>query len=200
MNKLPRRQAFALVLVMITIVLAATMAVFFLGSTGRERRGVDLYARGAQVRHLAAMTVNQVLGQINAATKEGTATAPVSWASQPGMVRTYGSDGNPRSVYKLYSWDNLYEGGSGFNALATSEVPPAGWKSSPAVFTDLNQPINGVYPILDPSAVGKVDGFSIDSTNGAVSGSGSDAPMPVKWLYVLEDGKGGRLLKLTPAR
>ncbi|CAN5758141.1 hypothetical protein BH09VER1_BH09VER1_12880 [soil metagenome] len=189
MKNLPRRQAFALVLVMITIVLAATMAVFFLGSAGRERRGVDLYARAGQVRHLAGMTVNRVIGQISAATKEGTASVPVSWASQPGMVRTYGQDGNPKSVYKLYSWDNLYEAGADFVATSASELPPSGWKASPAAFTDLNQAVNGIYPIVDPSAVGKVDGFTIDSSNVAVAGSGAAAPMPVKWLYVLEDGQ-----------
>ncbi len=57
------------------------------------------------------------------------------------------------------------------------------------MFTDLNQAINGVYPIVDPGALNVVEGFSIDSSNAAVAGSGSQAPMPVKWLYVLEDGK-----------
>jgi len=187
---LPPRRAFALVLVLIVIVLATTMAVFFLSSMGQERRGVDLYARGVQVRHFSGMTINRVIGQINAATKEGTATAPISWASQPGMVRTYQAGGNPSNVYKLYSWntDPVTAGGS-FNALSASELPPSGWAASPAIFTDLNQPINGVYPIVDPDAEGEVEGFSIDAGASAVSGSGSDAPMPVKWLYVLEDGQ-----------
>jgi FlaG/FlaF family flagellin (archaellin) len=122
MKRLPHRKAFALVLVMITIVLAATMAVFFLGSAGRERRGVDLYARGSQVRHLAGMTVGKVMGQINVATKEGTASTPVSWASQPGMVRTYAANGNPSNVYKLYSWDNPVEVGTGFVPTAATQV------------------------------------------------------------------------------
>ncbi|MFZ4681142.1 MAG: Verru_Chthon cassette protein A [Terrimicrobiaceae bacterium] len=189
MKYLPRRNAFALVLVMITIVLAATMAVFFLGTAGRERRGVDLYARGSQVRHLAGMTVSRVMGQINAATKEGTAATPVSWASQPGMVRTYAANGNPSNVYKLYSWDNPVEAGTGFVPTASTQVPPSGWKANVALFTDLNQPINDVYPIVDPGAVGVVQGFSIDANNAAVSGTGLAAPMPVKWLYVLEDGQ-----------
>jgi len=186
----PPRRAFALVLVLIVIVLATTMAVFFLSSAGQERRGVDLYARGGQVRHYANMAVNRVMGQINAATKEGTAATPISWASQPGMVRTYQAGGNPSNVYKLYSWntDPVTAGGS-FSALSASELPPSGWAASPAIFTDLNQPINGVYPIVDPDAEGEVEGFSIDAGASAVSGSGSDAPMPVKWLYVLEDGQ-----------
>lgn len=190
MKHLPRQRAFALVLVLIVIVLAATMAVFFLSSAGQERRGVDLYGRGSQARHLAGMAVSRVMGQIGAATKEGTASDPVAWASQPGMIRTYGKDGNPKSVYKLYSWDSdLLKAGMGYNPFAGSEVPAAGWKNQPQVFTDLNQPINGVYPIVDPGALNLVEGFTIDSSNAAVAGSGSDAPMPVKWLYVLEDGQ-----------
>lgn len=184
-----RSRGFALVLVLITIVLVAAMAVLFLTSAGNERRGVDLYARGSQARNLAAMTVNRVMGQINAATKEGTATAPVSWASQPGMIRTYGANGAPKSVYKLYSWDNLFQAGSAFTPSAATEIPPAGWKASTALFTDLNQPMGDVYPIVDPRAAGVVEGFSIDATNGVVAGSDSAAPMPVKWLYVLEDGQ-----------
>ena len=184
-----RNKAFALVLVLIVIVLTTTMAVLFLSSAGRERRGVDLYARSSQVRHLAGMSVTKVMGQINLATKEGTAASPVSWASQPGMVRTFQSGTTPKNVYKLYSWDNLIEPGIGFDPSSATEVPPAGWKANVGVFTDLNQPINDVYPIVDPRAEGTVPGFSINATNSAVSGSGSAAPMPVKWLYVLEDGQ-----------
>jgi hypothetical protein len=190
MNSPLRNRAFALVLVLIVIVLAATMAVFFLASAGQERRGVDLYSRGSQVRHLAGMTVNRVMGQISAATKEGTAQSPVAWASQPGMVRTYGNDGNPRNIYKLYSWDSaLSAAGASYVPTASTEVPPGTWKNFPQAYADLNQPINGVYPILDPAAETLVEGFSIDETNIAVQGSGLEAPMPVKWLYVLEDGQ-----------
>ncbi|XHR30505.1 MAG: Verru_Chthon cassette protein A [Chthoniobacteraceae bacterium] len=182
-------KAFALVLVMITIALASTIAVFFLNSTGRERRGVAMYARGGKASYLASMAVNRVIAQINLATKEGTASEPASWAAQPGMIRTYNANGNPSKIYKLYSWDNLMENGAGFNPTASSEVPAAGWKNSPAVFTDLNQPIAGSYPILNPNVIGKVDGFSVDSNNSAVAGSGLEVPMPTKWLYVLEDGQ-----------
>ncbi|OJV03046.1 MAG: hypothetical protein BGO12_03475 [Verrucomicrobia bacterium 61-8] len=190
MKHLPRQRAFALVLVLIVIVLAATMAVFFLASAGQERRGVDLYGRGSQARHLSGMAVSRVMGQIGAATKEGSASNPVAWASQPGMIRTYGNDGKPKSIYKLYSWDSeLLKAGAGYNPFAGSEVPPAGWKNQPQMYTDLNQAINGVYPIVDPGALNVVEGFSIDSSNAAVAGSGSQAPMPVKWLYVLEDGQ-----------
>lgn len=187
-NSFRKQQAFALVLVMIILVLVATMAVLFLTAAGQERRGVDIYARGSQVRGLATMAVSRVMGQINAASKEGTATAPVSWASQPGMIRTYGTDGAARSVYKLYSWDDAISAASGFDLSSAAQVPPSDWKTKAALFTDLNQPLNGVYPIVDPRAEGVVSGFSIDKTAPALAAD-AGAPMPVKWLYILEDGQ-----------
>lgn len=189
MNALKNKRGFALVLVLIVIMLAATMAVFFLAAAGRERRGVDIYSKGSQVRHLAGMSVNRVMGQIGAATKEGTAATPVSWASQPGMIRTFDSSGSPKNFYKLYSWDQMVEAGGSFSGTSATQIPPSDWKSQPAVYTDLNQQINDVYPIVDPRAQGLVQGFSIDSGNAIISASGVAAPMPVKWLYVLEDGQ-----------
>ncbi|MDX2081880.1 MAG: Verru_Chthon cassette protein A [Terrimicrobiaceae bacterium] len=195
MTKIPpttlrtRPRAFALVLVLIVLVLVTSMAVLFLASAGRERRGVELYARDGEVRHLASLAVNRVIGQISTATREGTASDPVAWASQPGMVRTYDASGAAANVYKLYSWDNFVEPAAGFNPADSAQMPPAGWPSRPAEFVDLNQPINGIHPIVDPAAIGEVEGFSIDDSAAAVSGSGSEAPMPVRWLYVLQDGR-----------
>lgn len=180
-------RGFALVLVLITVLVAATMAVFFLAAAGTERRGVDLYARGSQVRQLADIPANRVMGLVNAATKEGTATAPVSWASQPGMVRTFGADGALNNAYKLYSWDNPVE--AGFDPTDASQVPPGTWRDDSAIYTDLNAPVSDVYPIVDPRAEGLVEGFSINATATPGATAGQTAPMPVKWLYVLEDGQ-----------
>jgi len=191
----PDPRAFALVLVLIVLLLTTTMVVLFLAATGQERRSVDSYSRGNQVRHLARLAVHRVMGQVNAATKEGTATTPVSWASQPGMIRTYGGNGSLRDIYKLYSWDSeAVAADDHYDPFAATEVPPTGWENLPAQFTDLNQPVSGVYPIVDPDASGanattSVEGFSIDPNAPAVQGSQSKAPMPVKWLYVLEDGQ-----------
>jgi hypothetical protein len=190
-NKLfANRRAFALVLVLIAIVLSTTMAVFFLSSVGRERLGVSLYSTGGEVRHLAGMTVSRVIGQITAATKEGTATAPVSWASQPGMIRTYDNTGAPKTVYKLYSWDNSTQAGGTFNPSASNQVPASTWRNDTAHYVDINQKVSDVYPIVDPRAEGLVEGFSVNEGNPIVGGPNlENAPMPVKWLYVLEDGQ-----------
>jgi len=184
------QRGFAVVLVLIAIGLAGAMAVLFLSSVASERRGVSLYSRQGQARHLADTAVNLVLAQINHATKEGIGSGQwVSWASQPGMIRTYNASGALSNAYKLYSWDNLVESGGAFNPLSAAEVPSGDWASRPAVYTDLNQPINNVYPIVDPAAMGKVEGFRIDTSNPvATAATTGSAPMPVQWLYILQDG------------
>ncbi len=183
------RQGFALLLVLIVVSFTAAIALLFLLSAQQERTGTDSYAQGSRVRQLAATSVNLVMGQISTATKQGTSAAPVSWASQPGMIRTYDQTGSLKNAFKLYSWNNLVAD-STFNPNdAANELPPKTWSTLPALYTDLNQPVNGVYPIVDPAAATQVEDFSIDSTNVAVTGSPANtAPMPVQWLYVLQDG------------
>ena len=209
------RGGFALVIVLIALALITALTVFFMSNVGRERRGVDQYSRGSEARHFADTAVNLVMGQINAATKEGVAApgatpVPVSWASQPGMIRTYKTDGTLSNAYKLYSWDNLVETGSGFNPNnATSELPSSTWFTLPSQYTDLNAPVNGVYPIADPTIANDGSGsrlapdtvnpeppwdfpaeFSVlkDPTKGYYAQATNALPMPVKWLYVLQDG------------
>ncbi len=106
------RRGFALLLVLIIVSFAAAIAVLFLLSARQERVGTDSYAQGSRVRQMADTAVNIVMGQINAATREGTAANPISWASQPGMIRTYNNTGNLSNAYKLYSWTPMMEGAS----------------------------------------------------------------------------------------
>lgn len=76
------------------------------------------------------------------------------------------------------------------------------WWNSPALFVDLNAPVadsdtgRAVYPILDNAVLDRYteadNGFKV--TNAPVStGSAGELPqaipMPVRWLYVLEDGR-----------
>jgi hypothetical protein len=73
-----------------------------------------------------------------------------------------------------------------FDETANGESPPDNWTSTPNLFTDLNEPVNGTYPIIDPSAQGSVEGFSFTAQGDTASTN--TLPMPVKWLYVLKDG------------
>jgi hypothetical protein len=120
------------------------------------------------------------------------------------------------------------------------DIPTASWISAPGMWVDLNAPTNSDpnpnaaglgspafthFPILDPrdpalapvnAVTAKLDGFSItgaptDSTSKIDSNGGPNlAPMPVKWLYVLQDGtvtaptsgpdaSGNYLFTITPS-
>jgi hypothetical protein len=70
-----------------------------------------------------------------------------------------------------------------------------------------------VFPIVNPLAEGIVDGFSIDTATRpgfdakqSPSTANHPAPMPVKWLYLLQDGTlapasvDGDTLKVTGAK
>ena len=208
------RRGFALLLTLIIVSFAAAIAVLFLLSARQERTGTDSYAQGSRVRQLADTAVNIAMGQINAATREGSATTPISWASQPGMIRTYNTAGNLSYAYKLYSWNPMLEPGTSFSPTVASELPPNNWATQTAQYVDLNSPVNSIYPIMDPAIAdnaasttafsslsspnntakinwdfpGEV-GYLTDPTLGYYPTSAAlPLPMPVQWLYILQDG------------
>jgi len=193
------------VIVLAFLVLITVMAVAFFTSTSGEATASKVESESLSVRQLADSSVQYILSHIRNATSGGTTTA---WASQPGAIRTYGTDGNPESVFKLYSAASMEESvpASGWNP--SSDQPGATWSADKALWTDLNAPIASgnrtVFPIIDPRAAaapsGKshpmVDGFSYNATAmpGAVLPTTTDdanarVPMPVRWLYVLKDGR-----------
>ncbi len=223
-----RRKAVALVLVIAFIVLISALVLSFFSRVTTDLSSSRSYAEGINVRQLADNAVGVVMGQIRAAT-----TVPNGcWASQPGMIRVYGSAGGQPSVnayafYKLYSSQDLIVSGNEISRFdpsltnpATSAVPvevplgTGGWMQQPAYFTDLNQPVsipnpNGGptpvkrYPIFDPSVAliynpggrpatpawknpGGIEGCEI--ALAATDRTLNDAPMPVRWIYVLKDG------------
>ncbi len=183
-----RDRAFALLLVLGGLVLVVIMVLAFLHSTTTELKSSKVYADGGSVQRLSDAAVNVVIGQIRDATKSRDATGhALAWASQPGMIRTYNDSGSPAGYYKLYSSGTM-SGAGAFNPAAPSETVPASWDSDSAFYTDLNEPMSGHYPIADPGAIKKVEGFAIDSSVGAVAGKANPLPMPVQWLYMLADG------------
>ncbi len=131
------------------------------------------------------------------------------------------------AYFKLYSSDSMVldtpDEITGFARAPANEYSGFGVDGNAPLFTDLNAPVlvpdplglvqdqSGApchldYPIMDPSAIGAVEGFTIPKqppglqgtvpTNSAAaqrynpftSGTGNIAPMPVRWLYVLRDG------------
>lgn len=218
----PRRAA-ALILVVAFIALLTAILIAFFGKVGTDLAEARTYAEGVSVRQLADSAVGVVMGQI----REATTVPNGAWASQPGMLRVYrsGSGAGPEAYafYKLYSSHDLIVSGkeiADFNPgnyqSGQPEVPlgTGGWRSQPAYFTDLNQPIEVPaqdgrgpstkrYPIFDPSVAGlhepgvtdptqferrwQVEGAEVELPKG-LRDSKNEAPMPVRWIYVLRDG------------
>ncbi|MEI9998949.1 MAG: Verru_Chthon cassette protein A [Verrucomicrobiota bacterium] len=139
------RRGSALLLVLACLLLITTLIVGLLLTSQSNLRSSKLYADGASVKTLADSTVSLVMAQIQQATSNGTT---VAWASQPGMIRTYDNAGNPYIDYRLYSWDsptwNAAQQGPYNPSTDAGQLTATGtsaWYNSPAVFTDLNQPI-----------------------------------------------------------
>ncbi len=187
-----RHRGVALVLVLSCLVLVAALAIGFLLSTTTELRSTTVFAEGSRARLFADDAVNLVIGQLRDATTGG---SNVAWASQPGMIKTFDDQGAPKTAYKLYSSPTLRVSGV-FNP--DDDAPPAEWATRPAEYIDLNSPLTvrdkAYYPIIDPAAIGKVEGFSVSDSAFLTDTNGdgkNDIPMPAQWLYVLEDGTIG---------
>ncbi|MDQ3624379.1 MAG: Verru_Chthon cassette protein A, partial [Verrucomicrobiota bacterium] len=212
------RRGVALVIVLGFLVVISAVALAFFSSAQTELIAAKTYASGASTRQLADSAVQIVMGLISEATSRG---ENVAWASQPGMIKTYGSSSldaspDPLAFYKLYSaspqvltraeisdWDPFKNGG------LDTDIP-SNWDKLPGMFTDLNAPVTDRfdetnYPILDPRAGAEdadagtkpVQGFKKDQAPG---GSDNEVPMPVRWIYVLEDGSLASPVKSTDGK
>ena len=177
----------ALIIVLSCLVLLAALAIGLLNRVEADRSNASAYRGSTLTRNLAEYAINVVMAQISGATKSDPTLA---WASQPGAIRTYSASGSAlQAIYKLYSSTNMV-----VSAFPSGDTNLSGWANNSALFTDLNARVvsgSGAsartnYPILDPSAVGPVQGFDIATS--APTNSTQPAPMPVNWLYVLEDG------------
>ncbi len=194
------RNSSALLLVLGMMVLFSALILAFLASVGTQMTTSQIYANGATVKQLADSTTQLAISQIVTAT--GNTNSTLAWASQPGMIRTYDTSGNPQLFYKLYSSPTMVVSGSGF--VPANETPPATWDSTnnAGLYVDLNSPVSSsgtnYFPIIDPRALAtqttnSVEGFNYTSAVDQVAlpsaGTSSQRlPMPVPWLYVLQNG------------
>lgn len=177
-------------IVMLAVVLVLTIAIAFLSSVSTERTASSSYKTSAVARQLANTAVSIVQAQIRAGTSQG---PNVAWTSQPGLIRDFDNSGQPLKIFKLYSSGTMQSTGNFSSSNAAADIP-ADWFSRKDEYVDLNSPVSlsgtNVYPILDPSALGFVQGFDIDSSAPVATGSSANAaPMPVSWIYVLQDGQ-----------
>lgn len=210
-----RQSGVALVIVLSVLLLMSAMLVAFMSSVSTERLSQRAAYSSFEAQQVAESAVNLVISQIRAATTEiddGTQ----SWSSQPGAIRTFGSNAK---VFKLYSAARMQESEGSYNPASPDEsgINPGSPGTSPGPeFVDLNQAVliptsdgrvDPHYPIVDPRAAMTRDGKAASSGNGKVEGfwvpqdirhpsrakdtAGIDVmelPMRVRWLYQLRDG------------
>ncbi|MDR1191064.1 MAG: Verru_Chthon cassette protein A [Verrucomicrobiales bacterium] len=142
-----------------------------------------------------------------------------AWASQPGAIRVFDQGGSLEKFYRLYSAETQVVATTSAAGLLAADQPPPAWMDQPALWVDLNAPVKVtgaagaddylVFPILDPrdpdnasaeapsanlvqNNTSGMPGFSIsDNANPADLGKNplQPLPMPVRWLYVLENGQ-----------
>ncbi|CAN5761777.1 hypothetical protein BH09VER1_BH09VER1_13330 [soil metagenome] len=192
LGRAARCQGVALVLVLGALVLITILVVGLMARALSERKAAASYGAVASARQLSDTVVNLVQAQINDATTQGSTNA---WASQPGAIRVFDNGGALRRIYKLYSSSMLTATTSG--DLAT-DLPDGTWNSAPAIWTDINAPVtyngtNTAFPIIDPRDPTDVTktvtmGGSFSITNAPAATAAQPAPMPVRWLYVLQNG------------
>ena len=173
----------ALLIVLAVLVLLTVLVVGFFGRATVERAAASADFEGNRNRNLADRAAAIVQAQVDAASTQKNK----AWASQPGMVRTFKPNGTLEQAFKLYSASDMV---SSTVSLANATAELSDWATKPALFVDLNEPVtsNGtkIYPILNPNAT--AEGFEIKST-GNITSASQPAPMPVQWLYVLQDGQ-----------
>lgn len=185
------RKGMALVLVLAVLVLLTVLVVGFLSRAMVERRAAAGYANSQKTQQLADLAVGTVQAQIDHATRQTDGNRPAPWASQPGMVRTFEQNGSLKNAYRLYSSEQMISSEVDLDAEVTAMD---GWSAKTAHFVDLNAPVAGQeggseFPIVDGRVADGdvVEGFEVTGAPGATASQ--PVPMPVKWLYVLQDGQ-----------
>ena len=194
----------ALILVLGALVLISAIVIGFLSTVRQDRTSAAYYESGSTARQYADTAVTIAIAQI----ADATSNPDQAWISQPGLLRTFDTSG-PVAAYKLYSSDTMKITGAYNPETALSTEIPANWSTRTDEFVDLNKPVqvtmNGtqqyIYPIVDPTAVSDVEGFTLDSSiptgNATSANPANPLPMPVRWIYVR---KNGQLVDYTTAQ
>ncbi len=171
----------ALFLVLAFLALIITLVLAFFTSVTSELSAARSAASEVTAKQLGDTAVQVVSSVIRMATSSSSKS--VSWASQPGMIRTYGKSSSdaastlasPLAFFKLYSSDDMEATYSELKAgFDPTDDLDGQWDLKPAQFTDLNSPVTDnagklLFPIIDPRAqtapgTSLVDGFSYGDT------------------------------------
>ncbi|MCB1063615.1 MAG: Verru_Chthon cassette protein A [Verrucomicrobiae bacterium] len=201
--KTENQSGVALITVLALMVLMSVLVLAIFSMSQTELASSQEYSDSLRSQQLSDLSINLVMSQIRQSTRQNpTIEGKEAWASQPGAIRTYHEKGDFLAGYKLYSADSMVV--SEEKQLSTDRPPPD-WNSetNSSHYVDLNRPLSRqgevFFPIVDPRAIDdKIDGFNIEE--GALSGIVRQGdpidyrlPMPVRWLYVLQDGSLGHL-------
>ncbi len=189
------RRGMALMLVLAALALSLALLVALLSFGRREIALSAAAARSEEVQLLARLPVLdalRALDQLRRATSAPNGEARL-WTSQPGLIRIWpASEDDSGQVIRLYS--HLLPDDAPWDAAEALGL--VDWRQRPAACTDLNQPRwsagSPVFPIADPAAVAKVEGFELTALPAA--DGAHPLPMPAAWIYVLRDGRRVRPL------
>ena len=215
-----KQSGIAIITVLSVLLLMSVLMLGFFSAATSELESSKYYASSLRTRQLTDIVTNMVIAQIREATAdEKRAGTHFTWSSQPGCITTFSNRGTTYDTlavakYKLYSAADMQVDAR--QNLAEDLAPD--WNTRPAQYVDLNSPLYSkrqaelYFPIVDPRAQqstnqdseSNVEGFSYTSTSsvgGQINGimlPGSDSntqrlPMPVEWLYILDDGTIGNL-------
>ena len=207
-----KKKGIALITVLLVLSLMVILVIAILSTSMREMRTASISSQSVRSQDLANTVTSLVVAQLKAATKptEGlnaSGDSAFTWTSQPGLIRNYDGNGFQRG-HRLYSSSNSIV--TQESELVNANAAVASYDDEPERFVDLNAPairygtgstIDSIsFPILDPRAeyIDEIEGFEINlgsapGSNGGDIQSGRLLPMPVEWLYMLEDGSIGTL-------
>lgn len=211
-----KQSGIAIVTVLSVLLLMSVLVLAFFSAASSELENSRHYSSSLRTRQLTDIVTNMVIAQIRQATvPESRGNVRTTWVSQPGLITTFTNRGSTyeqllASKYKLYSSSEM-EAGRRDNLAGDFDED---WRDKPAQWVDLNAPSYSeledqlYFPIFDPRAfqgeesTEGIEGFEYTeetSTGVTVDGvkiSGGDSqrlPMPVQWLYLLDDGTLGYL-------
>ena len=140
------RRGFTLVIALCFLAIIMVLLLAFFTSIDREHATTKIYSGGVNAQLLSDTAVNLVMGQIAAATQgiQPGITGRSTWASQPGMIRTFSDQDQNTQVadncYKLYSSSSMVISGTQTLQVSGQDVP-SDWNTHPALYTDLNAPV-----------------------------------------------------------
>ena len=200
------------------VMLLTALVVAFMLRAGSEKQASGYYRAEAMTRDLSDTTLNLVEGLINEATTQGISYAWVSQPGAIRVFDNTGASYKTFKLYSAPSMSSLASSTNPVSTFLGNDLPPATWYMAPGMWVDLNAPVNtdpnpnasGLgnpsfthFPVLDPrdpttsTKTIAMDGFNLpapgttvpyDTTNIDSNSKPNPAPMPVQWLYVLQNG------------